>query len=69
MLVSIFILPSVMMSMKFSWIHKMSILFGSQNVGSAKFTLRGMFQDAVIMRLDGIELVIFVKTKNSRVKL
>lgn len=47
----------------------MSILFGSQNVGSAKFTLRGMFQDAVIMRLDGIELVIFVKTKNSRVEL
>lgn len=58
-----------MMSMKSSWLRKMSIMFGSQNVGSAIFTLRGMFQDVVIMRLDGIELVIFVKTKNSRVAL
>lgn len=47
----------------------MSILFGSQNVGSAKLTLRGMFQDVVIIRLDGIELVIFVKTKKPWVAL
>lgn len=41
----------------------MYLLFGSQNIGSANFTLLGMFQDVVVMLLDGIKLVILAKRK------